>query len=48
LANTIQITDKNGRVHSYDLPDFGEYRFIIQNGAVHRIEKTESEILKNK
>ena len=46
MNDEILIRGTDGKVKILIIPDFGEYKLVIQNGKVYRIERTESEIIK--
>ena len=47
MTDEIIIKRKGVEISKVKVPDFGEYKLIIQNGKVYRVEQTKSEIIKN-
>lgn len=43
------IIKRDGKeIKVYQVPEFGECKFIIQNGKTYRVETTDSTIIKDK
>lgn len=48
MNDKITIQSEGKKPLEFHVPDFGEYKIIVQNGKVYRIESTTSELIKNK
>ncbi|WP_422804599.1 DUF2292 domain-containing protein [Tetragenococcus halophilus] len=44
----IKIVSDKRPTQEINIPAFGSVHFVVQNGKVHRVEKTESTVIKNK